>query len=263
MGVRRMWVDGRPHDPELPAVRADDPGLLTGWTVFETLLAHDGEIVALDHHLQRLTASARAACLPSPDAEVVRAELLVAAGAPGLSRLRVTLTAGGARILTAEPVDPARRGGPIRASTGPWRADPWLDGRVKHGSRAGWMVAVRRSGQDEVLLIDDGGWFMEGTTSAILAVVAGEVRVAPDDGRVLESTALASHLESAASLGFRVVRVPAGPADPLDGLYIASATRRLCPVVSLDDRPMPGWEPVGRALAEADDRRWGFPPISR
>lgn len=263
METSKVWVDGIAHEPGRPAVRADDPGFLTGWTVFETVLVFDGRLVSGEEHLRRLAGSADAACIPC-ESPIVAAELRSAArDLSGLWRLRITLSGSGIRVMQASPVDPSRRGGPIRAVTGPWRADPWLDGAVKHGSRAPWVVAVRRSGVDEVLLVDDAGRFMEGTTSAILAVVSGVIRVMPEDGRVLSSTALGSHLDAAESRGLAVLREPASVRDRLDALYILSATRRLCPVILLNGAVLPGWDPIGRALADADDQRWGFHPMQR
>ena len=39
-------------------------------------------------------------------------------------------------------------------------------------------------------------------------------------------------------------------AGPWDGLYIASVTRDLCPVVEIDGVALPGWDPVGKRLAD-------------
>ena len=131
---------------------------------------------------------------------------------------------------------------------GPHREDPFLGGRVKHGSRLPWVIAVKRSGVDEVLLVEDGR-FVEGTTSGVLAVVDGTLVTAPDDGAALVSTTVARILERAERLGVPVRRERVDAQGPWDGLYIASATRDLAPVVELDGEPLPGWDPVGRRLA--------------
>ena len=110
-------------------------------------------------------------------------------------------------------------------------------------------MAVAASGADEVLFVDEHGRFGEGTSSAILAVVAGVIHTAPHDGRILPSVTCRSVLDDARALGIPVSMEPASVSDELDALYIASTTRHLAPVVELDGRPMPGWDPIGEALA--------------
>lgn len=227
-----------------------DPAVTVGWSVFETLRAVDGQPERLDAHMARLSASARAARIEIADLEALVLEIRQAAQAHGgTCRVRVTLTGGGRRLVVASDLDAARRFQPVRAVRGPHRDDPWLGGRVKHGSRAPWVVAVLRSGVDEVLLVDADGRFTEGTTCAIVAVVDGVLFTAPDDGRILPSTSLQELLGRARTLGVAVQRQGAAAAGPWDALYIASSTRTLAPVVELDGTPLPGWDPIGRRLA--------------
>lgn len=241
-------IDGRLVALADAQVPATDLGFTHGWTVFETLRVLDGQIPLLELHLERLAASAAAAEITVP--AVLRDEIRALAGRTrGEHRLRATLSGSGLRVLTVEPVPPERRGAGLRCVRGLQIPDPYLPGSVKHGSRAAWMVAVRRSGVDEVLLVDAQGRFAEGTTCGILAVVGGVIRTAPHDGRILASTTVTSLLERAEADGVRVVREAPSAAGPWDGLYVASATRGLCPVIELDGVPLPGWEPVGRRVA--------------
>lgn len=227
-----------------------DPAIRLGWTVFETALALGGEVPRWEAHLDRLEASAREACVPMPPRDLLTHQVTALAEAHGgTARIRVTLTGGGRTLLTAEDVDPSRRSQPLRAVTGPHVDEPFLGGAVKHGSRAPWVVAVARSGVDEVLLVDADGRFTEGTTCGILAVIDGAIWTAPHDGRILASTSIQALLDGASTLGLTVHRQGAMAAGPFDGLYVASATRWIAPVVELDGRPLPGWEPVGRRLA--------------
>lgn len=232
-----------------------DPALTVGWSVFETLGVQDGEPNRLDAHLRRLFTSCDGAEIPCPDEARLRAQVAeLVAVAPAEARVRITVTGGGRCLLTAVPMPVGRAGKPVRAVRGAHRDEPFLAGRIKHSSRAPWVVAVRRSGADEVLLVDENGRFTEGTTSAIVAVVDGVIWTAPDDGRILASTTLAGLLKRAEALRIPVRRRGAPAVGPWDGLYIASATRRLAPVVALDDEALPGWEPVGRRLF--DDLEW-------
>ncbi len=244
-------VNGRAMRVADVMVPYSDPAVTHGLTAFETLRVDHGDPRSLALHLARLGESCDALGLPRPD-PIVLAEEVRKIGASlntPLARVRVTITGGGLRIVAGEPADPTRIHGPVRAVRGKHRDDPVLPGSVKHGSRASWVVAVRRSGVDEVLLVDARGRFTEGTTSCILAVIDGALWTAPEDGRILPSTACAEILERAARAGVPVLRL-GPPADhPWEGLYIASSLRDLCPVIELDGVKLPGWDPIGRLLA--------------
>lgn len=230
-----------------------DPAFTVGWSVFETFVAQDGEPERWSRHVARLRESCREATLPEPDdAQLLAETRRLAATVPGACRVRITLTGGGHRVITATPLDPGVRHRPLRAARGVHRDEPYLGGRVKHGSRAPWIVAVRRAAVDEVLLVDEGGRFTEGTTSGILAVIDGRLWTAPHDGRILPSTTVSSLVQAAAELGVPVVREGPPASGPWDALYVASVTRGIAPVIELDGVSLPAWEPIGRALAEHD-----------
>ncbi len=251
MGDGWCAVDGVVTPLAEARIPVDDPAFLTGWAVFDTLEVGTGHD-RTGKHLERLARSAAAAEIAMPDPALIEAEIdRLAARLGGVARVRVTLTGGGRRVVTAVPVDASRRHAGIRAVRGLYRAEPFLGGDVKHTSRAPWVVAVRRSGADEVLLVDQDGRFTEGTTCGIVAIVAGELWTAPHDGRILESTSVCSVLERADRLGIRVHREGPLAAGPWDGLYVCSTTRDLAPVVELNGRPLIGWDPVGRRLAGA------------
>lgn len=243
-------LDGVPMDAADVAIPYGDPAVTHGWSVFETLAVRDRAPRSLSAHLDRLEGSCRAALIAMPDRDVLAAEIAAVAeraNAP-LVRVRVTLTGGGRRIVVGEAGDPSKVHAPIRAVRGAHRDDPFLSGSVKHGSRAPWIVAVRRSGVDDVLLVDDEGRFTEATTAAILAVIDGVLWTAPDDGRILASTACAEVVDRALARGIPVRREGPPARGPWDGLYIASSLRDLSPVVELDGVALAGWEPVGRML---------------
>lgn len=245
-------MDGVEMSAEDARIPVTDPAVTSGWSVFETLLVTHGVAQGLPAHLARLARSAADCLVPMPDAELLAAEATRLAGAARVpSRLRITLTRGGRRVLTLLPLDPGRFHAGLRCARGPHRDEPFLGGRPKHAGRAAWAVAVARAGVDDVLLVDASGRFTEATTAAVVAVIGGELWTAPDDGRILPSTTLDDVLERAARLGIRVRREGPPAQGPWDGLYLASSTRDLAPVLELDGVALPGWEPVGRALADA------------
>lgn len=245
------FVDGLGMPLSEASIPVTDPAFTRGWSVFETLRARGGNVVHADLHLDRLEASCAASQIPMPPRALVLAELHMAADVVGDARLRVTLTGGGRRIVTAEPLDLSRLHAPVRAVTRPWRPDPLVGGAVKHGSRASWQIAVADAAVDEVLFVDEQGRFGEGTSSAVLAVVGGTLYTAPHDGQILPSVTCLDLLAAAERLQIPVIREGASVTGPLDALYIASTTRHLAPVVELDGASLPGWDPVGRRLVEA------------
>ena len=165
--------------------------------------------------------------------------------------IRITLTAGGTVIVVATPMDGKRLFRGVSAVTGQAQREPFLSGSVKHSSRAPWMVAVAKSGADEVLLVDEAGDFTEGTTSGILAVQDGVLWTHPFDGQILRSTTCEVILDIARSMGVKIQEHGPSSQGPWDGLYIASTTRGLAPVLTLDGVTLSGWDPVGVQLAKA------------
>ena len=234
------------------AIPVDDPAITVGHAVFDTLRSGpDHTVVRLQDHLERLQLSAAAVGISMPDLEVLAGEVnLVASRMPGPARIRITLTGGGRRVVAATPLDTSRIGRDVRACRGTHTDEPYLGGATKHGSRAPWIVAVQRSGVDEVLMVDADGRFTEGTTCAVVGIIDGTLYTAAHDGRILASTTLNALLTRAKSLGIDVVRKGPPAQGPWDGLYVASTTRKLAPVVELDGVPIPSWDPVGRRLAD-------------
>lgn len=238
-------VDGVMTPLERAALPLADPGYLYGWIAFETLDSDEDP----GPNLRRLARSAEALQIRYPGDDVLRSEIAAVRAELGARAwVRVDLSGGGSRFVWGTRVDPARPHAPIRAATAPHFDHPLLAGSVKHRSRAPWIATVRARGVDEVLFVDASGRFTEGTSCAVVAVVAGVVHTAPWDGRILESTTLATVLSRAEALGVPVVREGAPAEGPLDALYVASTTRRLAPVRELDGRELPGWDPVGLRL---------------
>ncbi len=250
----RVALNGVLVDPQQGVLRADDPALTVGWSVFETLKFKEGVVVDFARHLQRLERSAAAALIDCPAQDVLKQEILTLIdGLPGDLRIRLTLTGGGERILGVSVFEAERWHCPVSCSRGVHRDDPFLDGSVKRGSRASWVVAVQRAAVDEIVLVDADDRFTEGTSSAILAVIDGVLWTAPHDGRILASNSCKRVLRRASVLGVDIVRQGPPAYGPWDALYIASTTRGLCPVTELDGQPLPGWDDVGTSLVDEQE----------
>lgn len=237
-------VDGAPDAGAL----ASDPALWTGLAVFETLRTYGRRPFRVEAHLERLAESAAWMGLAMPPRATLRAELdAVAARVSGESKLNVLLTAGGHRVVRAEPLDRSRVGAPVSVVTRPWAPPPWLPGRVKHTSRAAWTLAAR--GADEVLWEVEGTW-TEANRSNLFVVRDGRLLTPPDDGAILVGVTRACLLEAAEAAGLPVAEEPV-PVGPCAEMYLASTLKELAPVVRVDGRPGPGGGPVGARLVAA------------
>lgn len=230
-------------------VPADDPGLLLGWTAFDTLRCYGRIPFRLEAHLARLAASAQALGLASPDLGLLRAEIAQVA-APDV-RIRLTLTAGGRRIVDGAPIPAGTVGRDVAVMRLVWAPGHALPSTVKHGSRLAWALAAQSAGVDEVLLVDGQGLVLEASRSAVVAVVDGAIRVSPLDGRQLASITRQALQEAAVQAGLPVQVAPLRADLGVDELYLASTLKELSPVVSIDGAPGPGGGPVGRELHAA------------
>jgi branched-subunit amino acid aminotransferase/4-amino-4-deoxychorismate lyase len=237
-----VLFDGTFRSDHLVELPADDLGLTTGLTCFETLRSYRGRLLGLDEHLGRLEESARAMRVPFPGAALLRAEACDALARHGGDVVvRMTLTRGGHRIVVASDVGPPPSS--MRCASRTFEPPPWLPGSVKHGSRAGSVLVLESLGVDEVIWVDRGGFVLEGTRTNVFAVKGGELYTPPLDGRILQGVTrgLLLSLAPVREESFRLD-------EPLDELYASSTLKELCPIVELDGRLAPGGGPIGHEL---------------
>jgi branched-subunit amino acid aminotransferase/4-amino-4-deoxychorismate lyase len=244
----RFVKDGHVVARDAYVVRGTDRGLTVGMSAFETLRTYAGRLFRPDEHLARLEGSVHTLGLPWPGADIVTADLETAALglAPELG-VRILITPE-TRLVHASPLDLSMVEKPLRVATRAWEPAPWLDGRVKHGSRAPSEVARARAEVDEVFWIGHDGLLTEATRSSIFAVIDGRVVTPPDDGRILPGVTRSALIDTARELGLEVVERGISPREPMDELYASSTLKELSPIVELDGRVAPGGGPVGRRL---------------
>jgi len=236
-------------------IPATDGGLLRGDGVFEVIRIYDGRPFALERHLERLEQSAANLRLPI-DIEAVRADahrLLAQAGAgPDHEKLRIAITRGGRQLLLTEPLEqtPER----IRLASVTYAPTRILDG-VKSLSYAANMLATRLAverGADEALLVTPHGRVLEAPTSSIFWVKDGEVLTPPLDDHILASItrALAIDVSGASERTCTLEELSAA-----DEAFLASTTREVQPVASVDSTTFAAVAPVTERIAAAVSER--------
>jgi branched-chain amino acid aminotransferase len=236
-------------------VPATDEGLLRGDGIFEVIRVYDGRPFALEAHFARLERSAANLRLPL-DLEAIRADshrLLARAGA-GVNHdlLRIVVTRGGRRLLLTEPLPPAAER--ARLGTITYAPTRVLDG-IKSLSYGANMLAsrlAREQGFDEALLVTPHGRVLEAPTSSVFWVADGEVLTPPLDDHILASITRALVIdESGAS------ERACGLEDLIaaDEVFLASTTREVQPVASVDQHAYSDESPATSRIAAAVSAR--------
>jgi branched-chain amino acid aminotransferase len=281
---RAVSIDGVITLPEAAKVSVYDRGFLYGDGVFETLRTYGGTPFAVDEHLARLSASARAIGieLPVPERNLSHEiSAVLASAANPESSIRVMITRGQGplgldpslattplRVILVEPLTPLPaviyRDGVAAVTTHTERAADAAPG-AKVSNYLASMLALNRArgaGAHEALLLDKDGLILEGTTSNFFVVLGGEL-VTPDTGPILAGITRAHVIEVAAKEGVAVRFRGLGRADleRASEAFLTSSLREIVPVVRVDDlrigAGVPG--PVTQRLHEAFRRSAGAP----
>lgn len=233
----------------------DDRGFTLGDGLFETVLARDGELVALAAHLDRLVAGCAALGLPAPDrtqAERLLRQALAEAGLQtGRAAARLTLTSGsGGRgldrpdapslRLVATAAAAPRPTTPARLVTAQARRnDQSPASRLKTLSYLDNVLAraeARAAGADEALMLNTGGRLACAAAANLFWIAEGALFTPALDCGVLAGVARGEVLARAAAFGVRVHEVAAGPEAlaAAEAVFLSNALIGLRPVAQVD-----------------------------
>lgn len=251
MSPGHAWLDGRLLPLDEARVRLDDPGLLVGHGIFETMRVerHGGPHPRLlPRHLRRLRRSARIARLnvERSDGELADACRLVIAEerraaeehTRGFVRVRVTVTAGGATAVTAvwtrewpDSTTLALVDAPINERS------PLRGAKVLAHLEETWCrLEAERLGVGEVVRTDTRGRLSEGSATNLFLV---------RDGRVLTPSTSTGCLPGI-TREVVVERFPVVERGDLlpedlaraDEVFVTSSTRGVHPVSAVDGRAL-------------------------
>lgn len=244
-------VDGELIAPAEATISVLDDGLLRGDGVFEAVKIYDGHPFRLAEHLERLVASGEALHLEFDRAALENEIAALLAAIPAdESMLRIVITRGGRRILLIErlPEWPAR----AAIALVPLSPSEILGG-VKSISYAGNMHATRLAslqGADEAVYVDRDGIVLEAPTSSIFWIGGdGVLRTPALETGILDSITRRVVIES---LECEQGTFPAQDLRSAEAAFLASTTREIQPISSVDGKDLP--DPDGGAPAR-DARR--------
>jgi 4-amino-4-deoxychorismate lyase len=266
-----VLVNGTPAD----AIGAGDRGLHYGDGLFETFAVCDGRPLCWEAHLARLSAGCRRLRLPQPDVVRLREEAGRACDglAIGVLKLIVTRGPGGRGYAAPATVQPTRI-----LLRYPWPAHPPADGGtgvrvrvcdtrlggnpalagIKHLNRLEQVLA--RSEWDdpdiaEGLMLDEGGWVVEGTMSNLFMVSRGRLLTPSLERSGIAGVMRRLILAQAAALGLPAAEASLGLDDlqAADEIFLSNSVIGIWPVRELAGRVFKVGPVAGRltqALAE-------------
>ncbi len=274
MSIHRYVLhNGRVREAAGASLFPGQLGLLSGWGVFSTLRAMDGELFAWERHWARMSRDARLLNVEMPpDANAVERDLIrliESNGAPDCTlRLVVVRNGGGLwegpssgrssdTIALTAPLK--RWGESVRLCIQPhgrYAAGDFT--RVKMLSWAGnlrWAERAQEQGFDEAILLNEFGRVAECTSANVFAVFGHRVFTPPLSDGCLPGITREVLLEEIHEKNIEVIERSLSMEElhSADDVFIASTTRGLLRVREIDGRGVPGGTGVRERLAGAFD----------
>jgi branched-chain amino acid aminotransferase len=278
-----VFLDGRFADDADARVSIHDLGFLHGDAVFETARLHRGGYFRLDHHLDRLAASAAMLriAVPPHDQLASVAEQLAVRNALEEATLRITITRGRPHgeptvLATLQPISSEW----VRRAEHGWRVITAQTRRPGVDSMPAQLKSVGRTysllarleaaplGADDVLLLSEAGYVCEGPTWSVFWRRGSVLRTPSPDTGVLEGITRAVIIDIAPHNGFSVEQGKwlRSDLDSAEEVFATMSSVGVVPVRALDGRPLPSdaaarllqaryWDLVAHEVARAAEDR--------
>lgn len=237
----------------------DDRGLTLGDGLFETLLAHDGVLIDLAAHLDRLAAGCAVLGLPPPDrlqAEaLMREAVTVHDVTEGAAAVRLTLTAGsGGRGLDRPPVPQPRLFATAARFRKPSAPARLLTSRVRRneGSPTSRLKTLayldnvlarteaQAVGADEALMLNTRGEIACATAANLFWITDGRLYTPALDCGVLAGVMRGRVIAAATALSVLVTEARYGPETlaSAEAAFLTNSLIGLRPVSVFDGREL-------------------------
>ena len=241
-----VWCDGDFIPVSEFRVSPLDRGLCHGMSVFETLLAVDGEPRLLRAHLDRLRGGLDRLAVSSVEVSGTglrraMAGLLEKNGlSRGMARIRLAVSLGPGPLnlidsgaawawMTAAPVDESPE--TVRVTTAPWRRDreSVLRG-LKVGNYAEHLIALdmaRREGYGEMLFFNNDDELCEAAMANVFLIRSGSLLTPGLDSGCLAgiTRALVIRLAAALAIPCREKALKRSDVSKADGIFLTSSIR--------------------------------------
>ena len=262
MSEGAVWIDGVLQPAQEARVSVFDRGFLYGDSAFEVMRTYDRRPFREAAHLARLRRSCERLLIALRQSDQQLSEIvastITASGLPECYvRVMVTRGVGPMNIDLAQATTPsvlvfALPLTPLAASVyasgiavGLSRASRATDGTRAVGAKTsnylGSVMAlheVKQRGAQEALILGPSGEVIEGATSNVFVVRAGELITPPIDAGILAGITRQTVLELAAEQALPVRETQLHPSDlyQADEVFITSTVREVVPVVRVDDK---------------------------
>jgi branched-chain amino acid aminotransferase len=191
-----VWSNGRRFErPEEATVPVTDHGLVAGDGVFEALKVTPAGAFAVQRHLDRMSRSAAAMGLPTPDHGLIREGIAVALEGWSLpeAKVRITFTGGEGPLGSAAPYGPPtlivavepRDSAPATTAvvTAPWRRNEngALTGvkSTSYAENVRGLAYAASCGAGEAIFLNTAGNVCEGTGTNIFFVFGDQIVTPP------------------------------------------------------------------------------------
>jgi D-alanine transaminase len=233
-----------------------DRGIYFGDGVYEVVRSYDGNIFALEEHLQRFAKNLSAIEITGVDIGQIRSRVQKAFDTAGISNAKIYfhITRGSAPrkhnwgsdlepnfflTVTELPDEAEVKNKGIAVSTHPdWR---WKRCEIKSLNLLPNVLArqdASRKGCAEAILVDEAGLITEGAGSSFFAVIGQRLQTAPLTANILPSITRKFAIEAGKNIGLDIVEKSLTPqqAGGADELFIAVTTKDIVPVVRFDGK---------------------------
>lgn len=252
-----VCINGELVDPDRPAIRPLDHGVLVGDGVFETTRVHHGVPFAITRHLERITRSAAGIGIEIPSVDELRAavDATVTAADRDEGRLRITIVGGHGPLGSPRGDGPAIvmvAFGPLgdfdstmRVVTAPWcRNERGALAGLKTTSYAENVVAIeyaRARGAGEAMLANTRDELCEATASNVFVVLDDVLCTPPLSSGCLPGITRALVLEACEHEGIPIYEAPMPMSALVEAseVFVTGSVKEVTAVTHVDDVAVP------------------------
>ncbi len=257
-----VWLNGSLMPLHEARISPLDHGLLVGDGVFETLVARNGQLLAVHEHWERLVHSCEVMGLKPVSEELFTQAMQAVLEANQLpnARVRFTLTSGdgplgsdrgdssGTVLVTSSTLNvwPATE----RVALSPWpRLENGALSGVKstsYGDNVRALAHAKSHGCGEALLANTRGELCEGTGSNVFLVINGRLITPPLASGCLAGVTRKLTIMACAQIDLPCLEesIPVSALAACEEAFLTSSTRDVHPITEIDGRALSAPGPV-------------------